>query len=143
MTFWRGRVLKALVDGLGDQSQCVIFGAGRARAGVNDHAAQAERLGAIQFVDEGRDRLLTELRQGRGEIDQVAGVRHDRRQAGLVDALTKPDDFVRVDRLSEPLVRVLAEDLQGLAAMNDSAIDRLRNPAGDRHVRAYSHRIPW
>jgi hypothetical protein len=38
---------------------------------MNDDAEQAERLGAIQFIAERRERLLTQLRIGGGEIDQV------------------------------------------------------------------------
>ena len=66
--------MKALVDGFGNQAQGIVFAAGGAGAGMNDDAEQAQRLGAIEFVDEGGDRLLAEQRQGGGEIDQVTGV---------------------------------------------------------------------
>ena len=106
---------------------------------MNHDPAQAERLRTIEFIDECRDRLLAQLRLRRGEIDQVAGVRDDGNQFGLVDALAKPDNFVRRDRLAEPLVRILAEDLQRLASVNDRAIDGSRHPARHRHMCAYSH----
>ena len=110
---------------------------------MNHDAAQAKGLRPIELVDESRNRLLTELRQGSRQVDQVAGVRDHGVQSRFVDALTKPDDLLGVDRLAEPLVRVLAEDLQRLAAVHDGAVDSLRDSAGDRHVRAYSHRGPW
>ena len=47
-------------------------------------------------------------------------------------------DLGRVERLAAPLIRVLREDLQRLAAVDDRAIDGLRDAAGHRHVRADS-----
>ena len=59
---------------IGDQTQRVLVRPRRARAGMNHDAEQAERFGAIQFVDECGDRLLAQNRKGRGEVDQVTGV---------------------------------------------------------------------
>ena len=75
---------------------------------MNDDAEQAERVGAIELVDERRDRLLAQHRERRGEVDQVAGVRDDGRDARLVDAPAEKPDFGAVERLAAPLVGVLA-----------------------------------
>jgi hypothetical protein len=109
---------------------------------MNHDSAQSQRLCSIELVDEGSNRLLPEERQGSRQVDQVAGVRDNRRESGFIDTLTKPENLVGSDRLPEPLVGVLAEDLQGLAAVHERAIDCLRDSPGDRHVRANSHDSP-
>ena len=68
---------------LRDEAERILFAAARARPWVDHDSTQAERLRAIEFIDECRNRLLAQLRLRRGEIDQVAGVRHDRREPGL------------------------------------------------------------
>ena len=73
---------------------------------------------------------------GGGEIDQVAGVRHGRRDAGLVEPPAEAPDLRGIERLAPPLVGVLGEDLQRFAAMHDGAIDGFRDAAGDGHMRA-------
>ena len=59
---------------VGDQSQRVLVRSGGTRAGMNHDAEQAEGFRAIQFVDEGDDRLLAQNRKRGGEVDQVTGV---------------------------------------------------------------------
>jgi hypothetical protein len=123
-------------DGIGDQPQRVGFSARRARAGVNDDAEQAQRVGALELVEEGVERLLAQLREGRRQVDQVTRVRHDGRDAGLVEAAAERSDVGRIERLSAPLAAVLAEYLQRLTAVHDGALDGVRDAAGDRHMRA-------
>ena len=52
------------------------------------------------------------------------------------DPPAEQPDLGGIERLAAPLVGILAEDLQRLAAVDERAIHRLRHPAGDRHVRA-------
>ena len=49
---------------------------------MDDDAEQAERMRAIELVDERLDRLRAKRGIRGREIDQVAGVRDDRRDAG-------------------------------------------------------------
>ena len=58
----RGRALKPTRSAVGDQAQPVLFGACGAGARMNDDAEQAERVRAIELVDEGRDRLIAKQR---------------------------------------------------------------------------------
>jgi hypothetical protein len=69
-------------------------------------------------------------------------VRDDGRQPGLIDTPPKPDNFVGSERLADPLVGVLAEDLQGLTAVNDPTIDGPGHPARNGHMGAYPHNDP-
>ena len=70
----RGRALNACADGVRNQPEPVVLGARRAGARMNDDAEQAERIGAIELVDERGDRLLAERGERRREVDQVTGV---------------------------------------------------------------------
>jgi hypothetical protein len=112
-------------DGISDQPQGIVLRARCARPWMDDHAMQAEGCGPIELVDEGVNRLLSKGRNRRRQVDQVAGVRDDRFQTCFVDTLAKSNDLVWSERLAEPLVGILAEDLQGFAAMHECAIDCL------------------
>jgi len=103
---------------------------------LNHDTEQAERFRAIELVDERGHRLFAQDGKGRGEVDQVAGVRHHRRDAALFDALAEQPHFGSVERLAAPLTRILGEDLQRFAAVHDGALDGLRDAARDRHVGA-------
>src|SRR5262245_3477530 len=104
-----------------------------------DHDTQKiESLGAIEFVDERRDGLFTERGIRGGEVNQVACVRHDWRDASLFDAFSKQLHLGRVKRLSAPLIRVLRKDLQRLAAVYNGTVDSFRDAASHRHMRADS-----
>ena len=94
---------------------------------------------AIELVDERRDRLLAQRRRCGRQVDQVAGVRDDGRDAGLVDAPAEGADVRRVERLAAQLAGVLAEDLQRLAAVEHGALDGVRDAAGHGHVSADTH----
>jgi hypothetical protein len=66
-------------------------------------------------------------------------VRNHRRDAGFVHAPPEGADIGRIERLAFPLARVLAEDLQRLAPVEDGALDRLGDAAGDGHVGPDAH----
>ena len=128
--------LERLANAAGDEPEGGVFTSSRTRAWMNDDAQQAKDPGAIQLVDERRDRLRPKRRDRRREVDQVARVRHDRLDAGLVHTRSKPANLDRVERRRLPAVRVLAEDLERFAAVQLGAIDRFRHAACHRHVRA-------
>ena len=92
-----------------------------------------------QLVDECGNRLFPEQRKRRGQVDQVTGVCNHRRDARFIDARAEGTNLRRVGRPRVPLVGVLAENLQRLAAMNDCALDRFRHAAGHRHVSTDAH----
>ena len=106
---------------------------------MNHHAEQTERLGAIELVDEGRQRRLAQRgRRGR-QVDQVAGVRDDWRDAGLFDPPAERADVGRIERLAAQLAGILAEDLQRFAAVEHRPLDGVRDATGHGHVSAYTH----
>ena len=61
-------------------------------------------------------RLLAQRRRRGGEVDQIAVVRDDRVDAGLVDAPPEQRDLVLGQDAGAPLAGGLGEDLQRLAA---------------------------
>ena len=130
---------KCGVNRVGNRRERVGLGARSARAGVDDDAEQSERLRAIEFINKRVDRLLSKDRRGRGQIDQIARVRDDGRDAGLVDALAESPHVGRIEWFPSPLTGVFREDLQRFAAVHGRAVDRVRHPAGDGHVRADTH----
>ena len=67
---------------IGYERQSFRFAPDRVSAGMEDDAEQAERFGAIEFVTHRLHRLPAQRRVRGGEVDQVAGVRHDRPDAG-------------------------------------------------------------
>ena len=98
---------------------------------MDDDTKQAERMRAIELVDEGSDGHRSQRRIGRRQIDQIAGVRHHGRDAGLVNARAETLDLVALEWLAAPLTGVLAEDLQRFAAVHDGSIDGFRDAARD------------
>ena len=119
---------------VGNQREAAGGIAGCIAAGMQHHAEQAERLGAIELVAHRLERLAAERGVAGGEIDQIAAVRHHWRDARRLDASAELADFLRRQRPAAPLAGILREDLQRLAAMDDGALDRPRQTAGDRHV---------
>src|SRR3989338_7460935 len=63
-------------------------------------------------------------------------MRDDRPDAAPADPAAERLALGEVERPAAPLIRVLGEDLQRLAAVRDRALDRFRRPAGHRHVRS-------
>jgi len=96
--------------------------------------ALADALGYTQFFAQRGNRLHPQRWRGGGNIDQVAVVRDDRLNAGLLDTSSEADHFVARQFPRAPLSGGLGEDLQGVAARGVSTINRPRQPAGDRHV---------
>src|SRR4030095_12934091 len=80
------------LDRIGNETKRFILRACRARSRMNDHSKEAERVGAIELVDECGDRLLSQHRERRGEINQITGVRDYRVDAGLPDTCAKRAD---------------------------------------------------
>ena len=67
-----------LEERAGDELQPVGLAAPRVAARMQHDAEQPERLGAIELVAHRLDRLPAQRRVRRRQVDQIAGVRHDR-----------------------------------------------------------------
>src|SRR4051812_19807226 len=75
-------------------------------------------------------------RSRRGEVDQIAAVRDNRMEARTPHRGPEFVDFFTRQHPAAPLVRVLGEDLEGIASMEDRPRYGARHPAGDRHMGA-------
>src|SRR5215813_4553674 len=86
------------------------------RAGMDDDAREAKRLGALELVGEGVDRLRPERRVRVAEVDEIARVRED--VTDRVSPARGPElaDLVRRERLRRPLPLIFQEDLDRAAA---------------------------
>ena len=104
--------------------------------GMENDAAQSQRLRAVDLVCHRRHRLLAQGTIGGGQVDQVARVRHHRFDTGSPDARTECAHLGRRRLAAPPLVGILGEDLQRGAPVRDRAIDGEGQAAGHRHVRA-------
>src|SRR5262249_61893188 len=106
------------------------------RAGMDDDAREAKRLGALELVGEGVDRLRPERRVRVAEVDEIARVRED--VTDRVSPARGPElaDLVRRERLRRPLPLIFQEDLDRAAAQLATALEGEEEPARDRHVRA-------
>ena len=107
---------------------------------VNDDPEQAKGVSTIEFVDEGRERRRAESGRRSRQVDQIAGVRHDRRDAGLRNAAAEPPNIDWIDRFAEQLARVLGEQLQRLAAVQQRPFDGIGHATGHGHVSTNTHR---
>ena len=75
------------------------------------------------LVDECGDQLFTERGERCCEIDEIAGMRHHRRDARLDNAGAERRDVPWVQWFCGPSAGVLGEDLQCFAAVNVCALD--------------------
>ena len=132
----RRRAGEKLQQAIGDEIEAGRFAAQGVAARMEHDAEQTQRFGAVDLVGHRLERLTPQRRIGGREVDQVAGMRYDRVEAGRLDLRAKLANLRRGDLAAAPLVRVLAEDLKRFAAMDDGALDRARQSSGDRHVRA-------
>ena len=104
------------------------------RAGMDDHAREAERLASLELVGERVDRLRPGRGVGAGQVDEVARVGEDAPDAGPASRRGERADRLVVERSRRPLTLVLQEDLHGAAAHLATALERQVQAAGDRHV---------
>ena len=109
--------------------RCSSPGEARRRAGPSASARSSSS--PMASIDCARNPRLR-----RRQVDQVAGVGDDRRDAGPLDEPAEGANLFRWKRTAAPLAGVLREDLQRLASVDDRAFDRARQPARDRHVGA-------
>ena len=90
-------------DAVGDPIESVGLRAGRVRTGVEHNAGQAECVRPLELVDEGTLGTAPQRGVGRGQIDEIAGMGDVGSDAGLVDPLTKPINFIDREGTRAPL----------------------------------------
>ena len=102
----------------GDEREPVRRAAIGVAARMQHDAEQPQRFGAIELVGHRFDRLPAQPGIRRGEVDQVAGVRDDRRRCRAASTFARNSaNFFGRQRPAPPLVGVLREDLERLAAV--------------------------
>src|SRR5688572_32576525 len=82
---------------------------------MEDHAQKPQRFGPVDLLAERRNRLRTQRVARCCEINQVARVRDDRKDARLLRRVPERSNFFAWQWPGAPLARVLAEDLKCLA----------------------------
>ncbi len=125
-----------LVDGLDDPDEARRAAGAAVRARVDHHERESEPLGALQLVVECAHRPPPLRVVGRGEVDQVRGVREHRADAGPSLLARELRHLVRVEGSARPLDLVLQKELDDRAAGVPTAHERLRQAPRDRHVGA-------
>ena len=106
------------------------------RAGVQDHAARAERLAGSQRVHERGQRFRADLGVLAGAVQQVNGVDQHRVDRAVSHRAAEGLNVGLAVRGRSPHARGLVEDLDRATAALDAAFDRSRQPARGRDVRA-------
>ena len=76
------------------------------------------------------------LRIGRGEVDQVVGVRENGVELAALRVPEKGGDLGTLERTREPLHVVLHEDLHRRALDRARALNRAMHAPANRHMRA-------
>jgi hypothetical protein len=110
-------------------------------SGVVDEVPDAEPVAAADLVAQGVDRLPSQRGRGRGEVDQVRGVRRDVRELRPSHGSAEVAGLAVLDLLADPAIVVLDEDLNRPAAGVDAALDGPGRASGDRLVGAEGRSI--
>ncbi len=97
---------------------------------------EPQRFRAIELLAKRVDRPRAQGGIGGRHVDQVAVVRDDGMDAGLVEPPAKERDLLGRQHPRPPLTRGLREDLQRIAPRRLRPIDGARQSSGDGHVRA-------
>lgn len=103
---------------------------------MRDHVGDAQQVCAAQLVGKRIDRALPERVVRAGQVDQVRVVRDRVFDHELSQRAAKSLDVVGCDRLRPPLVVVLGEELDAIAAAAMGNLDGLVVAAGHRHMSA-------
>lgn len=93
-----------------------------------------QSLGPQKFDHEGVDRLLPQRVVGTGQIDQIRVVRDRVTDSQFGERALKAAHIVVGQLLGPPLVVVLGEQLDAIAAGGLGNLDGLVIAAGNRHV---------
>ena len=131
---WQAR--QDLVDRRDDLFQTGSFARAEMRAGMQDDERQTQLVGPRELLGQSAQRVGVKLRVGRRQIDEVIGVRENRRQLPALRMFEEGLDFLARQRPREPLHVVFHENLHRRAFDRTRPLDRPMHAAADRHVRA-------
>src|SRR3954469_18651444 len=101
---------------------------------MHDEAIEAKQFRAVQFFAQSRDRLRPQRRRDSGDIDQITVMRNDGPDPRLLYPPPEQRHLLTGQISRTPLTSGLRKDLQRVAPAGLRAVDRTRQPAGDRHV---------
>jgi hypothetical protein len=90
---------------------------------MQNHAQQAECLGTIDFIGHRSDRLTPQQLVGGRQVDEIAGVRHNRTNPACRQTGAELPNLFGRHEAAAPLVGVLGEDLKGATTMRDRTVD--------------------
>src|SRR3954468_6289280 len=106
---------------------------------MRDQVRNTERRAALQFVGERGDQFLPQVVFWRRQVDQVGVVHNQRPKASALLLGPKLRDILFKQWFAAPLLLVLAENLNRVAAGSLAMAKGLVQPARGRHVRAEFH----
>jgi len=107
---------------------------------VEDDPVRLDRARDADRVEEGGARLLPHGLVGGREVDEVERVADDRPDPLLGPPLAEAREILRRMVRRPPGARALREDLHGLGAALDGAVDRRVDPTGSGDVGSSQHR---
>src|SRR5262249_18537956 len=140
--------VECFIEGGGDCGDAGRFPFAAVGSRVEDEVADAERVAAEDLISESFDGLAAEI-EGRGcQVDQVGRVRDDVRKPRAAGSAAELPGLGFLDRLADPAVVVLGEDLDDPAPRVEAPLDGARRPTRDGLVRSDQEiggrdRIPW
>src|SRR5260370_5941181 len=106
---------------------------------MRNDRTQSQRSRPLQLPCEALDAARAQNGIGRGEIDEIAVVRHDRFEPMTRDGILEAPDMLVRERGLSPLIRRLGKELDGLRAQLGAALGGGCVTAPTRHMRAQHH----
>ena len=126
---FRVRALEHVTDVLGDRRQPCLKPGALVRSRMEDHAVDAQLVRGLEVAGERAFRALAQRRVVAGQVDQVDGVKVERRVAVLRGRLLEGRDPVLVELGRPPEAGRRRVDLYGLRPHRFGALVRQVQPA--------------
>jgi beta-lactam-binding protein with PASTA domain len=123
-------------QGFGDHPQARLLAGSEMRSRVYHQGIEPEPSAALELVGQAGAGPLQDLRDGRGEVDQVGGVRHHPPTGALPPGGAEGLDLCLEQGAPAPLAGVLDEDLQRRAGHLRAAGEGQRQAPGHRDMSA-------
>jgi hypothetical protein len=123
-----------LVKRLGDPADAGLERRFLVRPGMKNEPIEAQPLAPLEFIDHRRYAHATRSRYGRGQIQQVARVGHNRLKTSLASSASNALHLLVRQRRGLPLALVLNEYLQAFAPGGFTDEKAVLEPSGHRGV---------
>jgi len=130
------RALESRIQPLSDARNPGLDSRTLVRARMQHRPPDAQPRATDQLIRQRGHGFLAQIVLGRGQVDEVGGVRKDVRQAEFLPGLGKGPGLLVAHGLGAPLPLVAGEYLHGLAAHAHDVPKRQMQPASRGHVRA-------